>query len=194
MPHLAGLLRGIDPQTTEIICKWFLGHESEKVPRPMYCSAFRNRHTSACQLIDAVICCLLRRLQRAAHAPSTLVRVYRDSHGKKRFQGHVRRLKASQEYPLAFGKEEARLHAEYKVQLSLLSVSFFVLALCSRITTLTNSVASWSPRPSVSLYSVSPFCFVLPSLPSFSVCGSGSLSVCLVISLSPSLSLPLCFA
>ena len=65
MPHLAGLLRGIDPQTTEIICKWFLGHESEKAPRPMYCSAFRNRHTSACQLIDAVICCLLRRLQRA---------------------------------------------------------------------------------------------------------------------------------
>ena len=57
---------------------------------------------------------LCRKLRRAARGPrpgSGLVRTYRDAKGKRRFQGVVKRLKESQVYPLAFGKEELWQHS-----------------------------------------------------------------------------------
>ena len=57
-----------------------------------------------------------RTLRRNEFRKSDLVRTYRDSSGKKRFQGNIRPLRASGEYPLLFGKEVPRLHCSHCFQ------------------------------------------------------------------------------
>ena len=42
---------------------------------------------------------------RSRQAKKSLVRVYYDDTGKRKFTGIPKKLKKSQEYPLAFGKE-----------------------------------------------------------------------------------------